>query len=553
MEWKIKERPNPYDVERISQSLRVTPLLAILLLQRGIKSIQEAKNFLHPSLSSLTPPQSFPGLEKAGERIKWSIRKKEKVLLYGDYDADGITGLALLYNYYQKMGVEPELYIPHRIEEGFGFHTHVVGKAVRNGVSLIISVDCGTESVEACWEARKRGIDVIVIDHHLRKGELPPAYSLVNPHIYPESPGKELSACGVAFKLLQYLDEEEAYRSLDLVSIGTIADVVPIKGENRTLVKLGLKLLPSTSRKGLNALLDLCGLKGKTLRPWDISYILAPRINAGGRMDHARKALDLLIKDGLEAEEIALSLEMDNRKRRREEEKVLKEVEFMEEDGKIQVYAGKGWHPGVLGIVASRIAERKFCSAFVISLPSDKSFSFGKGSARSRNKVDIFSLLEKSSHLLLSYGGHSRAGGFEILPEKVDEFRKRLKELESEVEEGKLTLEIDAEVPLDNLDLKFFREVSLLSPFGEGNPEPLLLSRNVTLVTPPHYVGGNHLKFWVKGERLHFQVIGLGWAGKLTERIRQGDKVDLVYTPRLENWEGEVREILHLRGLRKIP
>ena len=152
----------------------------------------------------------------------------------------------------------------------------------------------------------------------------------------------------------------------------------------------------------------------------------------------------------------------------------------------------------------------------------------------------------------MSYGGHSRAGGFEILPEKVDEFRKRLKELESEVEEGKLALEIDTEVPLDNLNLKFFREVSLLSPFGEGNPEPLLLSRNVTLVTPPRYVGGNHLKFWVKGERLHFQVIGLGWAGKLTERIRQGDRIDLVYTPRLENWEGEVRPILHLRGLKKI-
>ena len=550
--WKVREKNNPYEVEKIAQNLKISSLTAELLLYRGIKSVEDARRFLHPSLDALLPPSTLPDLDRAKWRIEKAIKNNEKILLYGDYDVDGITGVALLYHFFKKRSIEPEVYIPHRVEEGYGFHREAVEKFSRKGVSLIITIDCGTEGEEAAWEARKKGIDLIICDHHIREGSLPHAHALVNPHLYPESPGKELAGCGIAFKLLQSLDEEEAFKHLDLVTLGTVADIVPVIGDNRILIKEGLLRIAETSKKGLKSLLEVCGIKKRKVSPWDISFLLAPRLNAGGRMTHGIKSLRLLLSDDEEVKEIALSLELDNRKRRKVEEKILREAEELmgkKKEEKALVLAGEGWHVGVLGIVASRLVERYSCPVFVISLPSDRSKP-AKGSARSIPGINLFHLLEKSRELLLSYGGHEKAGGFEILPEKVEDFRERILRLIEDIQffKRKVFL-IDKEILLDILTLHQVKELSLLSPFGEGNEEPLFLSRKVKMVTQPRSLGNGHVKFWVKGEKLHLEVLGFGWEGKLKEDLSKGSEVDLVYTPRIDNWEGRRNVILLLQDI----
>ncbi len=549
--WQIREKNNPYKVEEIAQSLRISPLTAELLIYRGIKTVEEARKFINPSLFSLNSPFSLPDMKKAKERIEKAINDNEKILLYGDYDVDGITGVALLYYFFQSKGIKPEVYIPHRREEGYGFHREVVENFSHKGVSLIITIDCGTEGEEAAWECKRRGIDLIICDHHRKKGDLPPSFALINPHIYKESKGKELAGCGIAFKLVQSLDEKEAFKHLDLVSVGTIADIVPVIGDNRIFAKVGIPLISRTDKKGLKALLNSCGIKKRSLTSWDISFLIAPRLNAGGRIAHAMKSLELLISSNDNVEDIATSLELDNRKRRKEELKIIKEAEVMARKGeKAIVVAGDNWHVGVLGIVASRLVEKYSLPSFVISIPSDKRKA-GKGSARGFSGVNIFHLLENSQDLLITYGGHEKAGGFEIFPEKIDEFRERIFHLMKDFPSFEEKILVDKEIPLDILTLSQGKELSLLSPFGEGNEEPLFLTRKVELVTSPKPLGNGHIKFWVKGKNLYFEVLGFGWENKLKDGLNKGDKIDMIYTPRVNNWEGEKTVVLLLKGLKK--
>ncbi|NOZ63901.1 MAG: single-stranded-DNA-specific exonuclease RecJ [Caldiserica bacterium] len=553
MVWKIRKKNDPYEIEKLVQSLRISPLTAEMLLYRGVTTVEEARKFLYPSLDALLPPSAIPDIEKAKYRIEKAVENREKILLYGDYDADGITGTALLYHFFKKQGIVPEVYIPHRIEEGYGFHREAVEKLSEKGFSLIITIDCGTEGEDAACEAAEKGIDLVICDHHIKEGNLPPAYALINPHIHTHSPGKELAGCGIAFKLLQSLDEEEAFKHLDLVTVGTVADIVPVIGDNRILVKEGLLKIAETSKKGLRSLLEICGLKKRKITAWDISFLLAPRLNAGGRMTHALKSLSLLLSNDEEAREIALSLELDNRNRKKVGDNILKEAGKLmreREEESALVLAGEGWHAGVLGIIASRLVDKYSRPAFVISLPPDKSKP-AKGSARSIPGINLFNLLKESHDLLLTYGGHEKAGGFEILPEKINVFRERILSLIKDIPAPEeKTLLIDKEVSLDTLTFQQIKELSLLSPFGEGNEEPLLLSRKVKMVTTPRPLGNGHIKFWVKGEKLHLEVLGFGWKDKLEDNLSKGREIDIVYTPRTNNWEGRNSVVLILQSLK---
>ncbi len=538
---------------------------AAVLIRRGIRTADEARPFLSPSASDLLDPFRLKEMDRAVSRIREAIRRSERVVIYGDYDVDGVTATTLYLDFFKSQGLEADFYLPHRLKEGYGLNETAIRTLQNRGTTLLITADCGTTSVDEIRLASSLGMDVIVTDHHEVSSELPPALALLNPKRadagYPE---KSLCTAGLAFKVIQALTRNIKSNGLDLVALGTIADVSPLTGENRFLVKEGLKQLTEGQRPGIRALKEASELPDGPVKAGTVGFTLAPRINASGRLTDAGDAVRLLTtQSSEEARRIAQSLNHQNRERqeiegRMAEEacaRVESEVDF-QKDGCI-VLASKTWHPGVVGIVAARLVERYYRPAVLLAIDSE---GLAKGSARSIAGFHLTDALRRCRELLIRFGGHYSAAGLTLREENIPALRERLSSVAFDTlspEDFQSKLMIDATVRWEDLTLRLVSELESLAPFGPANPEPMLLLREVIPVHP-RIVGNNHLKFAVKKRNgssgvssgdLLMDVIGFRM-GERMALLKDGAPLDLVFIPERNTWQGRDRIQLRLKDLR---
>ena len=511
--WQIM-RPNAAAVKKLSDDLHCHPLIAIVLSNRNLTSARQVSNFMTPSLSKIRPPYAIKDMEVAVKRIYRAIAENEKILIFGDYDADGITAAAVLLDFFRTIGARVSDYIPHRIAEGYSLQVHHIREqALPNGIQLIITADCGSGSHDAIIKARNAGIDVIVTDHHSISENIPPAVAVLNPKRHDCSAGMEmLAGVGVAFALIiclrKYLREQNFWEHrpepnlknlCDLVALGTIGDMVPLVEENRIFSKTGLNLIGSALRPGINALREVAGIADQRLDAADVAFKLVPRLNAAGRMDHASIALKLLMTDNIAtARQLAQSLNGLNDRRQEQEKAVLNDIlsDFQHHPERLKkrtlVCWDSKWHQGVLGIVASRITERYFRPVALVAMKGN----LGKGSARSIPGLDLFSALQSCQHCLEDFGGHSMAAGLTIRSDKLREFQDSFEKAVTQMtcpEDWIPKLIIDAEIEFADITENLIDEIEKLSPFGSGNPEPLFAAQNVKVVSSK-MVGRNHRK-----------------------------------------------------------
>jgi single-stranded-DNA-specific exonuclease len=503
------------------------------------------------------------GMAVAVERLLRAVSGREPILVCGDYDVDGVTGMALLVSGLTRAGAEVTYAVPNRLEHGYGLPASVVDEAAARGVRVLVTVDHGISGHAEVSLARDRGLDVIICDHHLPPPTLPPATAILNPRQCGcPYPFKELCGVGIAFKLLQAFYGTEAgdeyWPLLDLVALGTIADLVPVVGENRILIKHGLDQLAVTTRPGIRALAEVAGVPLSSpggVTPGRIAFGLAPRINAAGRVDDATVAVRLMLTtDPFEARELAGQLDQRNRERQELEGQILEEAlvraaasHDLTRDRAI-VLACSGWHPGVLGIVAARLVERFGRPAALIGTQGDQA----RGSVRAAGGWHVAEALSRCADLLTHHGGHRSAGGFSLNPDRIEDFRARFLSLaEAEITDDDLApvLEIDAEVALDDLDLDLADALTRLGPHGLGNPEPVLAARGLQVMRSPRRVGRNHLKMKVRQSPSGRQVVeaigfNLGSYAELLDRPTP-PRVDLAFVPERNAWNG--REVLQLR------
>lgn len=538
------------------KELGIPKLLAQVLINRGITNIKDAQSFLKPGLEHMLDPYSFCDMHKAVGLIKKAKENKERVIVFGDYDADGITALALLKESLVKAGLDTLHYLPHRIKEGYGLNKEIVAQAKEKKVKLLITVDCGTSNHKEVEELRRNNIEVIITDHHEPSSlSLPAASAVINPKLKDSGyKFRDLAGVGVAYKLCQAFCGLRLEEELDLVSLGTIADSVPLSGENRIIAKEGLSRFPKTSRHGLRVLIENAGIQNKKFTSTFISFILGPRINACGRMDTAEISLELLLSDTKEkAQEFAKVVEQHNRQRQKVEGKILKEAEDIInrdinfKEHKVIVIAKEEWHQGVLGIVASKIADRFYRPAIVISLNE----SLCKGSARSIKNFHLFNALLDCKEHLSSFGGHSHAAGILITRDSIDDFRKNINRLAHErlsIEDLLPSLDIDMELSLSALSEEVVRQMEELEPFGAGNPEPLFYTRNLRLKGEPQVLSRETLKFWVTDGVTTAQAIGFGM-GSFAEGLKTASSFGLVYSPKIDDWRDEASVILEARDI----
>jgi single-stranded-DNA-specific exonuclease len=560
--WRIADY-DPVSASALALALGISPLLAHLLIRRGCTTPETSQAFLDAPSAALHDPWSMAGMAAAVARLQSAIADQESILVCGDYDVDGVTGMALLVSGLRRAGAEVSYAVPNRLEHGYGLPSEIVEQAAAAGVRVLVTVDHGISAVAPTRLARDRGLDVIICDHHLPPAVLPPANAILNPRqVDCGYPFKELCGVGIAFKLLQALygleADDETRPLLDLVALGTIADLVPLIGENRILVKHGLAQLAATDRPGIRALAEVAGiaLSGPGgITTGRVAFGLAPRINAAGRMDDATAAVRLLLtQDPFEARGLAAGLDRQNRERQVLEGEILEDAlaraaatHDLTRDRAI-VLAAPDWHPGVLGIVAARLVERFGRPTALIGKQGDQS----RGSVRSASGWHVAEALGRCADLLTHYGGHRSAGGFSLEPGRIEAFRERFlslaaADLTDEVMEP--WLEIEAEVSLDDLDLDLVDLFSRLGPHGLGNPEPVLVARRLQVMRSARRVGRNHLKFRVRDSGGNGQVVeAIGFnLGSYLELFDQPTppRVDLAFIPERNTWNG--RDSLQLR------
>ncbi len=502
------------------------------------------------------------GMELAVERTMRAVAEGEKIAVYGDYDVDGTNSAAMLYLYFTRLGADVEVYIPDRFTEGYGVSTTGIDRLVANGVRLIITIDCGITAVDQVHYARSIGIDVVICDHHEAGNAIPAAYAVLDP-IKPgcNYPFKYLSGCGVGFKLIQAIamrrgEIESVYQYLDFVAISSAADIVPLIGENRILVAHGLRKLNESPRPGIRGLLECAAIKSGNLGTAQIVFGLAPRINAAGRLGDARRAVDMLIEDDeIKAFQMAQVLESANRSRRTIDEEtftqalVIAEQMLADGDCRALVIHNPNWHPGVIGIVASRIVERYYLPAVLLTSVD----GVAKGSARSIIGFDIHNALRQCEEHIEQYGGHKYAAGLSIQEGNIEVFRLALNEFaHGKIDDEMLTpqLTIDAEVKLAELDQKFFHVVKQFAPFGPGNTRPHFMTSNVEIIGYPKVVGKDHLKFRVRTDTGFIEAIAFGMGSRLGE-LTGMDRYDIVYNIEENNFRGTVTPQLRILDFRK--
>jgi single-stranded-DNA-specific exonuclease len=579
--WLVN-RTNAEYLAYLSKAASISPVFAQVLINRGIRTVSDVHDFLRPSLTALSDPFDLRGMKEAIERIKASRHLGERVLVHGDYDADGITATAIMVSALRTAGLDAGYFIPHRMLHGYGFHAAGVDAAEKAGARLIITVDCGIGSFEAADRARDLGIDVIITDHHeptikgqgvKGKGQreenaaegppdflVPNAVAVINPKLSPHiSHLTVLCGAGLAFKLAQAMaidkdlrfSPDDLLRLLDLAALGTVADVVPLVGDNRIMVRDALPYIQSGSRRGLQALKQAAGIDSRQIKAGLLSYTLVPRINAAGRIAEARDVVRLLLSaEEDEACELAAWLERMNGERQRIEETVfqgaLERMKQSDADAVIML-AHETWHQGVLGIVASKLAEAFHLPAFIFSVEN----GIAKGSARSIPAFDICRGLEQCRDLLLSFGGHKQAAGVKLRAGDLPAFEQRMKEIfrrDTAGEDIENVIEIHAAVTLADVNSSLMKELEMLEPFGHGNPEPLLGAKNLDVIGPK-VVGSRHLKLKVKNGPFSLDAIGFDMGGLIDDLV-QTVSYDAAFTPAYNEWNGNRYLQLVLRGLR---
>ncbi len=553
--WLIKT-PNPKSQKLLSNALNIHPVIAQLLVNRDITDIEQAREFLDPSGSQLHDPFLLKDMDKAVARIRQVEANHETVLIFGDYDVDGVTSSALLRRILKRLGLNAINYIPHRMDEGYGLNHAIVDFAKEQGIHLLITVDCGINAFSEVDAINAAGMDVIIIDHHEPDVDrIPNAVAVIDPK-RPDCayPFKHLAAVGLVAKLAQALFGKIPEDEFDLIAIGTVADVATLRGENRTFVKRGLPIIERTRKQGLMALLDVAKIRGKKIKPYYIGFILGPRLNAAGRMDSATIALDLLLaEDYASAFALAQSLETHNLSRQRMQSEVVQEaLEMIEADGskddQIIVVHKEGWHKGVLGIVASKIVEKYYRPTIVISVED----GLGTGSARSIEGFHLVEALTNCSSDLETYGGHKRAAGLKVRHDKIDLFRQSINDFAKDIltlETLTPALEIDCEVPFSALNLEFADHIDALEPHGEGNPASLLCTRNLIVKSPASLMGKGTIKFWVSDGQHSFTAVGFGMS-EYQDMIKPNQKVDLAYSIIIDDWNKAPVVQLKLKDIR---
>lgn len=561
--WVIYDQYNLQEVSSLSEALNVPEVIAKMLLARGINDLETAKIFFKPTLDNLHDPFEMADMEVAVERLREAVVGNQRVFIYGDYDVDGITSVSLLYLVLAQLGVQVSYYIPDRLNEGYGLSSAGILEAHKRDANLLISVDCGITGLDEVEQARELGIDVIVCDHHEPGSELPPATAILDPKRKDCTyPFKELAGVGVTYKFAQGLvhllglDSSLVDRYIDYVAIGSSADIVPLVGENRILTKIGLQRLNPSDKVGIQALLEASGLRGKTIGTGQIVFVLAPRINAVGRMGDAERAVRLLTTDNVQqARNIAAILESENRNRKNVDEDTFRQAvvqvenEHDPETDRTLVLHRQGWHSGVIGIVASRVVEKYYRPTILISVED----GVGKGSARSIRGFDIYLALNKCRDLMLSFGGHKYAAGLTIKEEKIEEFKRRFEEVAaSKLNDDLLTskLNIEAELKLGEIDARLVKLLKYFAPFGPQNMRPVFMSTNLRVLGSPTVVGKNHLRFKVRQDGKVMDAIGFGM-GDLLYRIAPGEaNLDIAYVIDENEYMGQNTIQLRIKDLR---
>lgn len=545
-------------VEKVARKYNVSKLLAKILINRNLIEEDKINIFLNPTRKDFHNPYLMPDMEKAVERIIKAIENKEKIVIYGDYDVDGITSITVLKKFLLDRNAIVTEYIPNRLNEGYGLNKEAVKKIVDAGNELMITVDCGISAVEEIDYANDLGIETIVTDHHEVGEILPNALAVVDAKRKDNKyPFNQLAGVGVVFKLIQAigqklnLEEKEYLKYLDLVCIGTISDIVPLVDENRVIAKLGLKLVEITKNIGLKTLLQVSGYK--TIDSTTISFGVAPRINACGRMGHATEALKLFLTENInEAEQIAKELNEYNKQRQDTEKQIFDEavVEIeKEKNNKNVIVLGKeGWHHGVIGIVSSKVTEMYFKPSILICFEE----GIGKGSGRSVPGFDLYEALTKCSDNIDRFGGHSMAIGISVSRENFEKFKKDFEEYaqNSNINDIIPIINIDQEVNGKDISVRAVAELSMLEPFGEANKMPLFLYKNLKINSIRALSEGKHLKLTLKDDNFIIDAIGFN-LGYLTEEYRIGDKIDVVGTLEINRFNGMENVQINLKDIRK--
>lgn len=555
-------------VKRLIDELGISPVLAEILVRREILTKDQARRYFSPTLDDLHDPFLMDGMETAVNRILRAVRNGETMMVYGDYDVDGTNGVSLLRSFFSSIGGRVRSYIPDRLTEGYGISNAGIEKAQEAGVTLLISIDCGITAVKQVEYANSLGLEVIICDHHEPGDVLPPALTILNP-LKPGCPypSKYLCGCGVGFKLIQALSRDEFVQSkfggdaerhlasaLDLVTLATTADIVPLVGENRTLVKLGLELMNASPRPGIRALIETSGLRPGKITAGQIVFVLAPRINAVGRLGDANRAVELLTCQTFEqAMEHAKVFEEENRTRRKIDEETFMQAQELVEGGldfesnPAIILHQETWHPGVIGIVASRLVERYYRPTIMMTTID----GVAKGSARSVAGFDIYQALKRCEDKLLQFGGHKYAAGLAVDPARIDEFRKAFSDVARELLTREIltpVIHIETELELSELNPKFVRILSRFAPFGPQNMRPVFVVRNVEVYGSPRIVGNNHLKFKVRQNNRIFDAIGFNLGG-LVDRLN-GNRIDLAFSLDEADFGGESVPQLKIRDVR---
>ncbi len=549
-------------VEPLARALRIVPLVAQVLLNRGITEAAQGNVFLQPKLTELIRPAQMPGIGPAAIRLREAVEKKEKITVYGDYDVDGITGVSILWELLTLLGAQVDYYIPHRIEEGYGLNSEAVRSLAEAGTRLLITVDCGIAAFEAADVARELGVDLIITDHHQLGNALPNATAIVHPALEASYGNQESAGALVAYKLAWAVAEQFSngqrldlklrqfmLNATSLAAIGTVADVVDLRGENRVLTRFGLQALPESKLCGLRALIQSTGLAGQGVDSYAIGFRLAPVLNAAGRMGHARLAVELLTSTSeVRATQIAEYLKEQNVQRQQCERKILKhacdlilERGLSHPDRRSIVLAAEGWHTGVLGIVASRLVDKYYRPTIMINAsPGENGTS--QGSARSIEGFCMLSAIQACSSHLASFGGHKMAAGLTIHPEKIEPFATDFEAYAADhlqEEDVVARLDIDALVPLRQFTRETINQLELLGPFGQGNPKPVFATQGVRLIAAPRRVGskGDHLQFAITDNTATIRCVGFRM-GHLEKKLLDNEYFNIAYEAQLNHYNG---------------
>ncbi|HSO85382.1 MAG TPA: single-stranded-DNA-specific exonuclease RecJ [Draconibacterium sp.] len=566
--WNLKKQGDLNEVKHLSAALNVNMIIARLLVQRGITNFNDAKSFFRPRLSDLLNPFLMKDMDKAVARIEQAIANKEKVMIYGDYDVDGTTSVAMMYSFMKSRIEQIEYYIPDRYSEGYGISPQSINYAIENGFTLVIALDCGIKAVDKIADAKERGLDFIICDHHNPGDSIPPAVAVLDPK-QPDCPypNKELSGCGVGFKLLQAycqknnLEQDEIYDMLDLLVVSIASDIVPIVGENRVMAYYGLKKLNTNPGIGLQTIINLAGIGGTEITISDIVFKIGPRLNASGRIEHGKKSVQILVSEDEEKSDlIGEEIDSYNEIRKTLDRDITQEaLDMIERDEELKcmnstVLYNRDWHKGVVGIVASRVTEQYYRPSIILT----ESNGLATGSARSVRDFDLYEAIGKCSDLLESYGGHMYAAGLTLKIENIPAFRQRFEEIVTKQitnMQQTQTIEIDAKITLSDITPRFYRILKQFAPFGPHNMSPVFVTEDVYDAGTSRRVGKNqeHLKLDLVEPDVNSGIFaGIAFnQSQAYDLITSGSPFDICYSIAENDYRGKINLQLFIKDIKK--